>query len=98
MCSHYLNVQISTVPSLRIQGQMDCKNDRNPGLVCVGRVPNSQNAIPVAGGAPELNRTVYVQERRTSLFDEDAAHFGEFHIPFVSCERTDEIYAFFRSH
>ena len=43
----------------------------NPGLVCVGRVPNSQNAIPVAGGAPDLKRTVYVQERRTSLFDGD---------------------------
>jgi hypothetical protein len=47
---------------------MDCKNDRNLGLVCVGRVPNSQNAIPVAGGAPELNRTLYVQsaERASS--------------------------------
>jgi hypothetical protein len=44
-------------PSLRIQGQMDCESDRNPGVVCVGRVPNSQNAIPVAGGSPELNHT-----------------------------------------
>jgi hypothetical protein len=50
-------------------------------LVGVGRVPNSQNAIAALAGG--MNGTVYVQERQTSFFDEDAAHFGEFHILFV---------------
>jgi hypothetical protein len=31
----------------------------------------------------ELNGTVYVQERQTSLFDEGATHFGELHISLV---------------
>jgi hypothetical protein len=50
-------------------------------LVGIGRVPNSQNAIAALAGS--MNGTVYVQERLTSFFDEDAAHFGEFHIFFV---------------
>ncbi len=66
---------------LRVQGQTDCKNGGNPGLVGVGGVPNSQNAI--APLTPELNSPVDVQERRTSLFDEETAYLCEFHIPFV---------------
>jgi hypothetical protein len=44
-------------------------------------MPNSQNAI--APLTPELNSPVDVQERRTSLFDEETAYLGEFHISFV---------------
>jgi len=50
-------------------------------LVGVGGVPNSQNAI--APLTPELNSPVDVQERRTSLFDEETAHLCEFHIPLM---------------
>jgi hypothetical protein len=60
---------------------MDCKNGGNPGWFGVGGVPNGQNAI--APLTPELNSSVDVQERRTSLFDEETAYLCEFHIPFV---------------
>jgi hypothetical protein len=44
-------------------------------------VPNGQNAIAALAGS--MNGTVYVQERPASFFDEDLAHFREFHILFV---------------
>jgi hypothetical protein len=53
---------------LWIQRETNRKNDRNPGLVDVGRVPNSQNGLaPLSSSAPELNGPVYVQEGRTGL-------------------------------
>jgi hypothetical protein len=47
-------------------------------------VPNSQNAIAALAG--RMNRTVNVQERQTSFFDEDdedAAYFRDFDILFI---------------
>jgi len=68
----------------RIEGQTDRKNVRNPGLVGIGREPDSQNGLAtLASSTPELNGPVYVQEGRTSLLQEDTAHFTKFYIPSV---------------
>jgi hypothetical protein len=56
-------------------------------------VPNSQNAI--ASLTPELNSPVDVQERRTSLFDEETAYLCEFHIPFVFAREQMKSVVFF---
>jgi len=81
---------------LWIQGQTDRKNGRNPGLVGVGRVPNSQNGLaPLASSTPELNGPVYVQEGGTSLLDEDTAHFAKLHIPFILAREQMKTMVFF---
>jgi hypothetical protein len=77
----------------RVQGQTDCKNGGNPGLVGVGGVPDSQNAI--APLTPELNSPVDVRERRTSLLDEETAYLCEFHIPFVFAREQMKSVVFF---
>ncbi|HKN70548.1 MAG TPA: hypothetical protein VJX30_05940, partial [Terriglobales bacterium] len=56
-------------------------------------MPNSQDAITSL--TPELNSPVDVQERRTSLFDEETANLCEFHIPFVFAREQMKSVVFF---
>jgi hypothetical protein len=75
---------------------MDGENTRNPGLIGVGRMPDSQNVVaPFASSTPELNGTFDVPERGTSLFHEDTAHFRELHMPFIVASEQMKSMLFF---
>ena len=51
-----------------------------------GECPTLKCYRSFTSSTPELNSPVDMQERRTSLFDEDTSHFGEFHMSFYFCE------------